>query len=141
MTAGRGSHPTVLILAGEPSGDLHAAAVVRALQALRDTALPGAVTAAYYALAQPEVGGLAGLFAHPALAGKLSLLPDFSDWTTVSAVLVIPLAVQWWSTWYPGAEPGQRVERLMSDYFRHARIVSRSLEWARRTAPASRSPS
>src|SRR6185503_821960 len=35
----------------------------------------------------------------------------------------------------PGAEPRQRVERLMSDYFRHARIVSRSLEWARKTAP------
>ena len=35
---------------------------------------------------------------------------------------------------YPG-EPQQRVERLMSDYFRHARIVSRSLEWARKTAP------
>src|SRR4029078_7324923 len=34
---------------------------------------------------------------------------------------------------YPGAEPRQRVERLMSDYFRHARIVSRSLEWARKT--------
>ena len=36
---------------------------------------------------------------------------------------------------YPGAEPRQRVEKLMSDYFRHARIVSRSLEWVRRTAP------
>ena len=36
---------------------------------------------------------------------------------------------------YPGAEPRQRVEKLMSDYFRHARIVSRSLDWARRTAP------
>ena len=36
---------------------------------------------------------------------------------------------------YPGAEPRQRVERLMSDYFRHARIASRTLEWARRTAP------
>jgi [protein-PII] uridylyltransferase len=36
---------------------------------------------------------------------------------------------------YPGAQPQQRVERLMSDYFRHARTVSRSLEWARRTAP------
>jgi [protein-PII] uridylyltransferase len=36
---------------------------------------------------------------------------------------------------YPGAEPRQRVEKLMSDYFRHARIVSRSLEWAKRTAP------
>src|SRR5690606_3446443 len=36
---------------------------------------------------------------------------------------------------YPGAEPQRRVERLMSDYFRHARIVSRSLAWARKTAP------
>jgi len=69
-------------------------------------AMTGSLAAAYYALAQPEVGGLSGLFAHPALADKLSLLPDFSDWTAVSAVLVIPLAVQWWSTWYPGAEPG-----------------------------------
>ncbi|MEQ1759045.1 MAG: HD domain-containing protein [Vicinamibacterales bacterium] len=36
---------------------------------------------------------------------------------------------------YPGSEARQRVERLMSDYFRHARIISRSLEWARKTAP------
>jgi len=36
---------------------------------------------------------------------------------------------------YPGAEPQQRVERLMGDYFRHARVVSRSLDWVRRTAP------
>jgi len=37
---------------------------------------------------------------------------------------------------YPGATPGQRVERLMSDYFRHARTISRALEWTRRMAPA-----
>jgi [protein-PII] uridylyltransferase len=36
---------------------------------------------------------------------------------------------------YPGSEPRQRVERLMSDYFRHARIIHRSLEWARKNAP------
>jgi [protein-PII] uridylyltransferase len=41
---------------------------------------------------------------------------------------------------YPGSEPRQRVERLMSDYFRHARIVSRSLEWMRRTAPTPVGP-
>jgi [protein-PII] uridylyltransferase len=41
---------------------------------------------------------------------------------------------------YPGAAPRQRVERLMSDYFRHARIVSRTLEWARRTAPVPVGP-
>jgi [protein-PII] uridylyltransferase len=41
---------------------------------------------------------------------------------------------------YPGADPGQRVERLMSDYFRHARAVSRSLDWARKTAPVPVGP-
>jgi [protein-PII] uridylyltransferase len=41
---------------------------------------------------------------------------------------------------YPGSEPRQRVERLMSDYFRHARTVSRTLEWARRTAPVPVGP-
>jgi SSS family solute:Na+ symporter len=69
-------------------------------------AMIGSIAAAYYALAQPEVGGLAGLFAHPALDGKLSLLPDFSDWRVALPVFIIPIAVQWWSVWYPGAEPG-----------------------------------
>jgi [protein-PII] uridylyltransferase len=36
---------------------------------------------------------------------------------------------------YPGAETRQRVERLMSDYFRHARTVTRVLDWTRRSAP------
>jgi len=36
---------------------------------------------------------------------------------------------------YPGAQPRQRVERLMSDYFRHARTSSRSLQWVRKSAP------
>jgi len=69
-------------------------------------AMVGAVLAAVVALGLPQVGGLSGLFAHPAVAPRLSLLPDFSDWNTAIAVLVVPLAVQWWSTWYPGAEPG-----------------------------------
>ena len=66
----------------------------------------GSLSAAYFALQRPEVGGLGGLINHPDLQGKLSLLPDFSDWTAVTSVLIVPLAVQWWSTWYPGAEPG-----------------------------------
>ena len=41
---------------------------------------------------------------------------------------------------YPGDEPRQRVERLMSDYFRHARTVSRTLEWTRRMAPTPVGP-
>ena len=69
-------------------------------------AMVGSIAAAYYALAQPEVGGLAGLVSNPALTDKLALLPDFSDWRVAVPVIVVPLAVQWWATWYPGAEPG-----------------------------------
>ncbi len=69
-------------------------------------AMVGSVMAAVVALKLPQVGGLSGLFSNPAVTGHLSLLPDFSDWKTAAAVLVVPLAVQWWSTWYPGAEPG-----------------------------------
>ena len=66
----------------------------------------GSVGAAVYTLRLPEVGGLTGLMGHPNVADKLSFLPDFSDPTTAAAVLIVPIAVQWWSTWYPGAEPG-----------------------------------
>jgi len=66
----------------------------------------GALAAAYYALSQPEVGGLAGLVNNPALADKLALMPDFSDWRVALPVFIIPIAVQWWATWYPGSEPG-----------------------------------
>jgi len=69
-------------------------------------AIFGAFTAAYFALAHPAVGGLQGLLANPAVADKLSFLPDFTDWRAALTVFVIPIAVQWWSTWYPGAEPG-----------------------------------
>jgi Na+/proline symporter len=69
-------------------------------------AMIGSIAAAYYALAQPEVGGLAGLVTHPEVSSRLSLLPDFSDWSVAAAVFIVPVAVQWWSTWYPGAEPG-----------------------------------
>jgi Na+/proline symporter len=68
-------------------------------------AMTGSFAAAYFALQQPEVGGLAGLVQR--LDGTaLNLLPDFGDWPTALTVLVIPITVQWWSVWYPGAEPG-----------------------------------
>ncbi|MEP7381626.1 MAG: sodium:solute symporter family protein [Gemmatimonadota bacterium] len=68
-------------------------------------ALSGAFAAAYFAVQQPEVGGLVGLF-EKIPQQTLHLLPDFSDWGLTLSVLVIPLTVQWWSVWYPGAEPG-----------------------------------
>ena len=69
-------------------------------------AMAGAFAAAYYAVIQPEVGGLAGLFSHPNVTPKLSMLPDFSNRDAALAAFIITVAVQWWSTWYPGAEPG-----------------------------------
>jgi solute:Na+ symporter, SSS family len=68
-------------------------------------AMAGSIAAAWFALAQPEVGGLAGLIAQTP-AATLNLLPDFGNWSFALAVLVIPLTVQWWSVWYPGNEPG-----------------------------------
>jgi solute:Na+ symporter, SSS family len=70
--------------------------------------MTSAFAAAYFAVHAPGVGGLHGLIAHFAgtKASALSLLPDFADWKTALAIFVIPLTVQWWSVWYPGAEPG-----------------------------------
>src|SRR5207247_8068181 len=79
-------------------------------------AMIGAVLAAVVALRLPQVGGLSGLFHHPAVAGRLSLLPDFSDWRTAAAVFIVPLAVQWWSTWYPGERQDRKSTRLNSSH-------------------------
>lgn len=68
-------------------------------------AMAGAFAAAFFALQQPEVGGLAGLVEKLDPA-TLSFFPDFSNNELVVTVLIIPLTVQWWAVWYPGAEPG-----------------------------------
>ncbi len=73
-----------------------------------------AVTAAaYFAVTAPEVGGLSALIDRvSALRGPngvdyLGFLPDFtSNRDLAVAVFVMPIAVQWWAVWYPGAEPG-----------------------------------
>ncbi|HTZ00620.1 MAG TPA: sodium:solute symporter family protein, partial [Rhodocyclaceae bacterium] len=37
----------------------------------------------------------------------LNILPDFrNNWDMALAVFIMPVAVQWWAVWYPGAEPG-----------------------------------
>ncbi|HCY80817.1 MAG TPA: Na+:solute symporter, partial [Xanthomarina gelatinilytica] len=70
------------------------------------TAMAGALGAAYYLVGLPEVGGLEALLQHENVVGKLNILPDFSNTEALITLLIIPLAVQWWSSWYPGAEPG-----------------------------------
>ena len=69
-------------------------------------AIFGAVGAAYYLVNLPEIGGLSKLIQHENVIGKLSIFPNFSDTEALIGIFIIPLAVQWWSSWYPGAEPG-----------------------------------
>ena len=40
------------------------------------------------------------------MSSKISIFPNLSDKETLWTLLIIPFAVQWWSSWYPGAEPG-----------------------------------
>ncbi|MFO0837621.1 MAG: sodium:solute symporter family protein [Phycisphaerae bacterium] len=81
-------------------------------------AMIGVIAAAVVAVQQPQVGGLSGLFEklgtlHPE---KLSIIPPLTvtdafgvtttNWHALVPLLILPLLVQWWSVWYPGAEPG-----------------------------------
>ena len=69
-------------------------------------ALFGAFAAAYYAVNLPQVGGLGNLLQNDLVISKMDMLPDFNNTETLITLLIIPIALQWWSSWYPGAEPG-----------------------------------
>ncbi|MGH9751860.1 MAG: sodium:solute symporter family protein [Blastocatellia bacterium] len=71
------------------------------------------IAAAYFAVKLPQVGGLDGLvdklstMKGPDGINYLNVLPDFANnWDIALAVFIMPIAVQWWAVWYPGAEPG-----------------------------------
>lgn len=66
----------------------------------------GAIIAAVVALQHPKVGGLQNLINHKELAGHLDLFPSFSNPEIFLMLFLVPVLVQWWSVWYPGAEPG-----------------------------------
>jgi len=69
-------------------------------------ALFGAVIAAVYVVKSPEIGGLSALLSHPNVVDNLRLVPSISQPELFISIFLIPIAVQWWSVWYPGAEPG-----------------------------------
>jgi Na+/proline symporter len=69
-------------------------------------AMAGSIGAAYYLVNLPEIGGMAELITHENVRGKINMLPSWSDKEKFITILIIPLAVQWWSSWFPGAEPG-----------------------------------
>ncbi len=79
-------------------------------------AMIGSIAAAFFALGHADIGSLSALLEHPNVADKIGFFPtverdasgaltdeNLNLWMTL---LVIPLVVQWWSVWYPGAEPG-----------------------------------
>ncbi|MFP2997448.1 sodium:solute symporter family protein [Spongiivirga sp. MCCC 1A20706] len=69
-------------------------------------AMAGAIGAAYFLVNIPEVGGLNRLLTHDNVVDKLSLIPSSDDKEALIMIFIIPIAVQWWSAWYPGGEPG-----------------------------------
>ncbi len=69
-------------------------------------AMAGSIWAAIYLLGLEEVGGLSNLLAQPVVQEKLHMLPDLSNPDMWVPLLLVPLAVQWWASYYPGAEPG-----------------------------------
>lgn len=70
-------------------------------------AMTGAFALAYFSLSQPEVGGLNGLITKISATSPetLKMIPS-ADSSLLWSVMLIPLLIGWWSTWYPGAEPG-----------------------------------
>ena len=87
-------------------------------------AMTGTIALAWFALGRPEVGGLDGLRAQlPDSAFRF--VPEVGDVAGDPAMsLALPVAtfvtfvgVQWWASWYPGAEPGGGgyvAQRMMS---------------------------
>jgi SSS family solute:Na+ symporter len=94
-------------------------------------AMMGCIALAYCAVAQ--VGGIAALkrdLVERYGSEPLRFLPDFSKdnpWMPLSSFAIM-VGVQWWASWYPGAEPGgggfvvQRMAACRDE--RHARLAT-----------------
>jgi Na+/proline symporter len=69
-------------------------------------AMIGSIWGMFYILGLPEIGGLSNLISHANVTDKIALFPDLSNPNVWVPVLLVPLAVQWWASYYPGSEPG-----------------------------------
>jgi SSS family solute:Na+ symporter len=69
-------------------------------------AMIGSIWAAVWIIHLPEVGGLEALMQKSTNLSKTAFFPDFNDPSLYFPVFLAPLLIQWWSVWYPGAEPG-----------------------------------
>ena len=90
-------------------------------------AMTGCIILAVIVLHSPEVGGVEGLKAQLSgpKASALNFFPDISSsanaagytFTIGFAAFFARIGIQWWGSWYPGAEPGGGgyiVQRMMS---------------------------
>ena len=69
-------------------------------------AMVGSIWGMLYIVRLPEIGGVSKLITHPNVVDKIALIPDLSDPNLWVPILLIPLSVQWWASYYPGSEPG-----------------------------------
>ncbi len=67
-------------------------------------AMIGTVLAAVYILDLPEIGGLTNLLSQPEIKAKMAFIPQNDD--MFMTLFLLPICVQWWASYYPGAEPG-----------------------------------
>lgn len=77
-------------------------------------AMIGSVAAAVVSV--NKAGGLDVVLNNPIVQTKTAMLPSFEIYTNgalnkdnlnlLVTLLLMPILVQWWSAWYPGAEPG-----------------------------------
>lgn len=80
-------------------------------------AMVGSIGAAIILVNLPEVGGMESLLSHENVISKIDIFPDFANRDSLLVLFILPLAVQWWSVWYPGSEPGGGgyvVQRMLS---------------------------
>lgn len=80
-------------------------------------AMIGSVWAVLYVLDLDAVGGVQTILNSSLTAGKTGMFPDFSDASSWIPIILVPLAITWWATYYPGAEPGGGgyiVQRMLS---------------------------
>ncbi len=80
-------------------------------------AMLGSIWATIYILNLPEIDGLSNLILHENTIDKLSIFPNFNDPNIWIPIFMVPLAVQWWASYYPGSEPGGGgyiVQRMLS---------------------------
>ena len=68
-------------------------------------AMIGTIWAAWFIVNLPQIGGLEALLTHSNVQSKLSFVPEWGSAEMIT-LFIIPLTVQWWASYYPGAEPG-----------------------------------